>query len=213
MTVAPANPTVSNCYPFGTGASNQWPPYMGFIYQNVPAFQLKTGDVIAFDTGAVNPDADVQLQIELAATTANGGTSPALPFTTVVTNTQTPANPRGDTIVGNYEMRFMAQAPFNFAGGGLIIRFSNPSASYAMSTSCVPDLVHADPGDASGQFVERFFADADGLPPYSSSSDGDIGAFQLTIADVPQPVIKNKKCKKHKHRAATAKKKHCKKKK
>ena len=74
---------------------------MGFIYKNVPAFQLKTGDVLAFDLLAVN-NADIQLQIELAPTTTNGGDVPSLPFTTVVTNTQTPANPRGDTTLENF---------------------------------------------------------------------------------------------------------------
>src|SRR5262249_36222226 len=151
------------------------------------------GDVIAFDTNFVN-NVDVQLQVELAATTANGGETPALPYTTVVGNTETPANPRGDTTVGDFDLRFTAQAPFNFAGGGLIIRFSNPSASYQTDTTCTGDLVGAPATDPSGRFVERFYTDADGLPPYPGSDPNNIAAFQLTIADVPSQPVK-KKCK------------------
>jgi hypothetical protein len=218
LTIAPASPgTLYNAYPFGVGSSNQWPPYAGFVYKNVPAFQLKTGDSLAFDLGAMN-DADVQLEIALAATTVNGGDAPSQPFTTVVTNTQTPANPRGDTTVGNFELGFRAQAPFNFPGGGLIIRFSNSSPSYATDVSVTLDIVTATASDPSGNFVERFWSDPDGVPPYLMTGTGDIGGFQLTLADVPpippnQPtVVTKKKCKKHKHRTASAKK-HCKKKK
>jgi hypothetical protein len=222
VTIAPASPgPPDNSFPFGVGSSNQWPPFAGFIYKNVPAFQLKTGDSIGFDLGAMN-DADVQLQIDLAATTVNGGDAPSQPFTTVVANTQTPANPRGDTTVGNFELRFNAIGPFSFPGGGLIIRFSNPSPSFSTDTTGTLVLVPATASDSSGNFVKRFFADADGLPPYDNSGTDDIGGFQLTLADVPsspptqptQPVTK-KKCKKKKHKrsAESAKKKKCKKKK
>ena len=214
VTIAPAaTHPVNNCYPFGTGVSTEWPPFFGFVYKNIPAFQLKTGDSLAFDTATVN-SADVQVDIELAATTANGGDAPALPFTKVVTNTQTPANPRGDTTAGNFELTFTAQAPFSFPGGGLIIRFSNPSPSYATDLCDEGDLVSTNSSDPSGNFVKRFWTDSDGVPPYDNSEPDNIGGFRLTLADVPpsQPVAK-KKCKKHKkHRAASAKK-HCKKKK
>src|SRR4051812_31966465 len=98
------------CYPFGGFEGASWTPYMGFVYKDVPAFQLKTGDKLAFDLVAMN-DVDVQLKIELAPTTGNGGDTPSLPFTTVVTNTQTPTNPRGDTTLENYELGFTAEAP------------------------------------------------------------------------------------------------------
>jgi len=212
VTIAPANPTVDNSYPFGIGVTNQWPPHMGFVYQDIPAFQLNTGDVLAFDTAAFN-DVDVQLQIELAATTSNGGDAPALPFTTVVTNTQTPVNPRGDTTVGNFEMQFKAQAPFSFPGGGLIIRFSNPSAAYAMDTHGDFDLVAAMSDDPSGKFVERYTSDADGLPPYTNPGTAFIGGFQVRPPDVVpgSQLTTKRKCRKRKHRAASAKKR-CKKK-
>ena len=40
VTIAQANPnTGSNCYPFGQGSG--WTPYTGFIYKNVPPFELR----------------------------------------------------------------------------------------------------------------------------------------------------------------------------
>jgi hypothetical protein len=210
-----------NSFPFGVAAPNQWPPFMGFVYKNVPAFQLKTGDVLAFDLIVMN-DADIQLQIGLAPTTTNGGDAPTLPFTTVVTNTQTPANPRGDTTLENYELKFTAQAPFSFSGGGLIIRLSNPSASYATDMTQTAVLGGAVSTDASGFFVKRFYADSDGVPPYPNFDTNSLAGFRLTLADVPpsppvSPVttVKKKECRKHKkkHSASSAKKKHCKKKK
>jgi hypothetical protein len=74
---------------------------MGFIYKDIPAFNLAPGDTLAFDLGQLNTSA-VELDIELAATTLNGGDVPALPFVKVVSNTHTPLNPNGDTIVGDY---------------------------------------------------------------------------------------------------------------
>src|SRR3954464_4002828 len=99
VTVAPSAPSTSNCFPFG---ASYWTPYFGFVYKNLPSFQLKAGDVLAFDTGAPNSDADADVQIELAAT-ANGDDAPVQPYTAVVLNTETPANPRGDSTAGNFE--------------------------------------------------------------------------------------------------------------
>jgi hypothetical protein len=210
VTIAPSVPAVSNCFPFG---ASYWTPYFGFVYKNLPSFQLKAGDVLAFDTGAPNSDADADVQIELAAT-ANGDDAPVQPYTAVVLNTETPANPRGDSTAGNFELRYMLQAPFNFPGGGLIIRISNPSASFAVDNGhCDGALVHGDSSDPSGYFLERFYNDSDGVPPYDESDSQNIGGFQLTIADLPlSPPSHKKKCKKHKKHAASAKK-HCKKKK
>jgi len=178
LTVEPAEPDVGNCFPFGNGGSVGWVPFMGFIYQNVPPFQLQSGDTLAFDLGAVN-SADVMIQIEMASTTVNGGTIPELPFTTLVTNDQTPLNPNGDTVIGNFEMMFTVGAPFSFPGGGLIIRFSNPSLEYQQNTECDQVLVRADSTDSSGNFVIRFFGDSDGLPPYDDDGETNIGGFRI----------------------------------
>jgi hypothetical protein len=212
ITTAPAGPigSAANCFPFGSGndVSEQWTPFMGFVYKNVPPFQLRIGDTVGFDLGGVN-DADVQLDVAFAATTTNGGDVPAGGFTAVANNSQTPANPRGDTTAGNYELRFTAQAPFTFAGGGLIARFSNPSASYLLDTTCTPVAYRGiNSMDASGFFVERVFADADGTAPWDKSGDDSIVPIQLTLAP------HRKKCKKKKRkRSAEIAKKKCKKKK
>ena len=224
--VRPAMPaTGDNCYPFGLGGVDDetWTPFMGFIYKDVPPFQLKTGDKLAFDLAAMN-DVDVQLKIEFGRTTGNGGDTPSPPFTTVVTNTQTPTNPKGDATLENYELGFTAEAPFDFSGGGLIIRFSDPSANYLTDVSCDGVLGGAESSDPSGFFVERYFGDADGLTPYDHFGIGNIAGFRFTLADVPQPVppagpagqppAAKKKCKKkHKKRSAESAKKKCKKKK
>ena len=192
ITIFPNSPSVGNCFPFGTGhisgPGDTWTPFMGFIYRNIPPFKLVPGDVIAFDLGALN-SADVQLDIELAATTSNGGDLPVLPFVKIVSNTHTPLNPNGDTILGDFEMQFTVEAPFSFPGGGLIIRFSNPSAAYQTNTGCDQVLVHTDSSDTSGFFVARFFSDPDGVPPYLAEDTGDIGAFRVItsggIAHIP----------------------------
>jgi len=215
VNVNPADaPDEGNEFPFGRGDS--W-PQMGFVYKNIPPFNLKTGDTVAFDLGAQN-NVDIQLRIDMAATTVNGGDIPGA-YTTVVNNTQVPLNPRGNTVTGDYELQFTAQAPFSFPGGGLIIRFSNPGGAYATDIQQDPTLLNlANNTDSSGFFVKRFYHDADGLPPYDSSDTSAIGGFRLTLLDAtttptpPPPVVKKKKCKKHKKKhAASSAKKHCKK--
>jgi hypothetical protein len=179
VTVGPTGPAATgNCFPFGIG--NTWTPFAAFIYKNIPAFELKVGDTLAFDTNAVN-EADVQIDIALGAASSNGSDVHGQPFKTVISNTQTPANPRGDTVVGDYEMQFKAQAPFSFPGGGLIIRFANPSPTYATDATCTGNLVGATGADPSGLFVDRGFGDVDGSDPWISSDTTDIGAFRLTL--------------------------------
>lgn len=181
ITVFPDSPSVGNCFPFGSGGvtpGELWTPYMGFIYQNIPPFRLVPGDTIAFDLGMMN-GADVELDIELARASSNGSIDPEGPFTKVVSNAQTPLNPRGDDIVGDFEMQFTVQSTFNFNGGGLIVRFSNPSAAYQLYMQCDQVLVKADQSDASGFFVQRFYGDTDGLPPYDEQDGGAIGAIRI----------------------------------
>jgi len=187
LTIEPASPEVGNCFPFGDGGvfpDDPWTPYMGWTYQNVPAFQLRAGDILAFDLGMVN-SADVQLDIEMAVTDSNGSINPGGIFTKVVSNTQTPQNPNGDTIIGNFEMMFTAEQSFSFPGGGLNIRFSNPSAAYQLNMECDQVLVNAGSDDPSGYFLFRFFHDDDGLPPYDNEDDGSIGGFRITQVGPP----------------------------
>lgn len=143
----------------------------------MPAFNLQPGDILAFDLGRQN-ETDIQLDIAMAPTTVNGGTVEAGPFTTVVTNTQTPQNPRGDTTLGNFELRFTIEQPFSFPGGGLIILFSNPSASYAADNNPTYNLVAASTSDSSGYFT-ALFSDSNGVSPWDNLDPDDIGGFQI----------------------------------
>jgi Ca2+-binding RTX toxin-like protein len=178
-----------NCFPFGVG-NGAWNPYAGFVYKNVPAFDLKVGDTIAYDTAATNT-VDIQLDVDIARTTTNGGEVVAGGFTRVALNTQTPASSKGDTNAGNYDLRWQATTPFSFPGGGLIIRFSNPSATYFADSTCNGMLVGTGASDPSGFFVKRFYADADGLTPYTGQGVSAIGGFRVTTAD---PLPEEAKC-------------------
>jgi hypothetical protein len=188
VTVFPNNPNPSGGQAFPFGFGTVWPPHAAFIYQNVPSFELQAGDTLAFDLNAVN-NADIELDIALARTVSNGTIVNDGPFQQVVSNDQTPANPRGDTTVGNFELRFTAQAPFSFPGGGLIIRFSDPSPSYAADNVFTSDLVYANANDTSGFFVRRAIADADGVFPWPNSDTCCIGGFRVvtTTPSVPPP--------------------------
>jgi len=201
LTIEPAEPEVASCLAFGAGPGglgsgspgfDGTSPYMGFIYQNIPPFDLEIGDILSFDLGKEN-DFDVEMNIALAATTVNGGVDEAGLFTTVVTSLQTPTNPRGDTIIGNFEMQFVIGFPFSFPGGGLIIRFSNGSEAYRQDLTCsLPDGhdsqvgVVATSSDSSGFFVRAFWADDDGVAPWDpdpatvSLTQEIIGGFQIS---------------------------------
>jgi hypothetical protein len=219
VSVTPTSP-VAPIYGTPFGESETWAPSNVWVYKNVPAFNLKAGDTLAFDLTAQN-NVDIQLDIAMAPTTTNGGDLNATGFTQVVRNTQIPANPMGNTTTGDYELTFTAQAPFAFPGGGLLIRFGNPGGAFATDVNDPGSPVEgntAQPSDPSGQFVERIVRDADGVAPWTGDTylDGGIGGFRLNIADVPPApppptTPKKKKCKKKKHHRAFAAKK-CKKK-
>jgi len=185
ITIEPDTPNVYNCFPFGgdNDANDDFGPYMGFIYKNVPAFSMMPGDTIAFDTANIENNVAIELDIELAPTTVNGGNVAGTNFTKIVSNTQQAVDPNGNTILGDYELAFTAEAPFNFPGGGLIIRFSNESAAYALDDDCTQNLVNGEASDTSGFFVQRFYADADGLEPYERGESGTVGAFQLIVGE------------------------------
>jgi hypothetical protein len=215
VTVTPTSPTLTP-YTSPFGESQSWAAYMVWVYKNVPAFALKPGDTVAFDLSAQN-DVDIQLEIAMAAATTNGGNQNATPFTQIIPNTQTPSNPRGNTTFGDYELTFTATAPFNFSGGGLLIRFGSPGGAFATDPNDPGATVLANnalPTDPSGYFVERDVRDIDGSAPWTGDVylDG-IGGFRLNIADAPPAPpasapteTPKKKCKKKHKRAASAKK-------
>ena len=218
VTVTPTSPTMGvQVAPFG--ASDVWAAYIAWAYKNVPSFSLQPGSTVSFDLSSLN-NVDIQLQIDMAAATVNGGDQNAGSFTQVVPNTQVPANPRGNTVTGDYELTFTASAPFSFAGGGLLIRFGNPGGAFATDIDGIGSGVLQNDAlstDASGNFVARTLRDPDGVWPWTGDEYlGSIGGFRLNIADVPAPpattpTATRKQCKKkHKRAAVTAKK--CKKK-
>lgn len=193
VTIAPADtPGVGNCFPFGSVAGDgPWTPYFAFFYKDMPKFKLSRGDRIAFDLGARNvldPSADPRMEIAMARMAENGETDEAEPFKRVVTNKVTPRNPRGDTTIGNFELGYAIQSKFKFAGGGLGIRFSNPTAAYAADDTCDEVLVVTTDADASGFFVGRAIADPDGGFPWTNFDNGSLGGFRLQFA--PQTKIK-----------------------
>jgi Ca2+-binding RTX toxin-like protein len=75
---------------------------------------------------------------------------------------------------------------FDFAGGGLIIRVSNPSPTYAADNVFNSTLRGANATDPSGFFLKRSTTDPDGVAPWANSAGGNnIAAFRLTTADDP----------------------------
>ena len=115
-----SNTNVANCIPFG--CPDDYGPHMGFVYRDIAAFTLHAGDIIAFDTAGRNDQA-LRLDLSLAAASANGAiTADARGFTLV---SSLAPGVFGDTIVGNYDIAFVAHTTFHFAGGGLIVDFFN----------------------------------------------------------------------------------------
>jgi hypothetical protein len=182
ITIGAASPAVSNCFPFGGFlADGGWGPNFAFVYQNIPAFGLRAGDTVAFDLGFPN-DSDVRVDVAMAHTTGNGNDVNDGPFTTIASNSQTPSNPRGDDVVGNYELRWTASSSFDFPGGGLLIRFSNPAGPFATDATCDASNVEAGlAGDSSGFFVGRRYLDSDGQAPWENGDEGDIAQFRLIL--------------------------------
>jgi len=190
LTFGPTGPTsVSNTIPFGDN-NPSFGPTKGFIYRNIPAFSALPGDSIAFDLGAQN-NVDIQFEVALVATTTNGGTTNAGAFTTIAPNTQVPLNPRGDTVIGNYELQWTFTVPFTFAGGGLIVRFSNAGGAMATDMASNSTVVGFPATDAAGFWVNRFYADPDGVAPFSPSDTAVMGGFRLILRHTDLEVVSN----------------------
>jgi hypothetical protein len=212
VTAAPAAPGsgAANAFPFGRGDNfNQ----MGFIYKNIPPFSLKANDTIAFDLEAAN-DVPQQMDISLVATTVSGGDLPAGPFTKIVPNTVSPTG-TGNTVKGDFDLAYKVVTPFNFTGGGLIVKFSNPSAAFEADnvSQFVTQTLATTSLDPSGLFAHRFFQDPDGGAPWTGIEQDRILGFRVNIGDVPKKKCKKKKGKGKAAEPAAKKKKKCKKKK
>ncbi|HET8539503.1 MAG TPA: PKD domain-containing protein, partial [Anaeromyxobacter sp.] len=160
------SPIVGNCIPFGDNVSYG---FTGFIYRNIPPFELRPGDKIRFDLGSVN-GVDVRRTIFFARANVNParytyptgqGVRADGGWTQVVSETQTPANPRGNFEVGDFELTYTAEASFSFPGGGLIVGFQGaPPATY-FDGGCDQVLSRTVYDDASNLFYTRFFWKAD----------------------------------------------------
>ena len=122
------------------------------------------------------------MDIALSGTIFNGSSiEDTAGFTTVV-EAGTPADPDGNTTKGDFELAFDVESSFSFAGGGLIVRFV-PTGPYVGDADCTQVLMYGQGGDASGYFVERFFADTDGVYPWEDGDDSAIGEVRFTYAD------------------------------
>jgi hypothetical protein len=199
ITIAASSPGGGNCFPFGgfLADTGGWGPTMAFAYKNIPAFHLLPGDVVAFDLDTPN-DTDNRMDLAMARTTANGNDVNDGPFTTIATNAQTPANPRGDAVANDYELGWTASSAFDFPGGGLLIRFSNPASAFASDITCDATLVNGASTDPSGFFVERAFLDDDGASPWDTTDNSSIGQFRVTLNQPPNSftlgsVVRNKR--------------------
>ncbi|KMK68417.1 hypothetical protein [Puniceibacterium sp. IMCC21224] len=166
-----------NCIPFG--CPDSYGTHMGFIYQDIAAFSLSVGDIIAFDTMGVN-DYDLSLSLSLGATTTNGGTrvdsNGFLSLGTIAPST------RGDTIMGNFDIQFVATSAFSFAGGGLIVDFENTNGRVrdGASNSGGYNLVSSRNSDfTTGRYYSgRYVGDTS-----RGSSSSHVGDLRIITAD------------------------------
>ncbi len=120
-----------NCIPFG--CPDSFGSHMGFVYQNIAAFDLKVGDTIAFDlTGSTNLNFD----LALGSTLTNGGWNADISSFMTVSSI---SGSYGDGTLGTYDLVFEATQAFSFSGGGLIIDFfdrggSSGAGNFGMSS-------------------------------------------------------------------------------
>ncbi len=175
---------VGNCIPFGDDVDFG---FTGFIYRNVAAFTLAPGDTIAFDLGAKN-DRPIHRDIYLAAANKNPDRPEvvdgnvvtqdvrAVSWVQVVSVAQTPKNPKGNTTVGDFELRYTAEAGFVFAGGGLIVGVGSGTTD----DTCDQVMVTTTWKDRSSQFYARFCYKRD-LTLGPLDKRGDCGATAYFI--------------------------------
>lgn len=176
--------TVQYCVPFGAefSGSTLYGPDRGFVYKNLPAFELVPGSTLAFDLGHAN-DNPIEFDIGMTATTDNGGGTPAAALTKVVSNTQHATDPDGDDIVGNYELVFTVEQAFSFPGGGLIINFSNPGVNFVNDGTCGDGhVVSTTSSDPSDYFAWGYFRDQLIVGSSVGTRTAPIGGFIIDTA-------------------------------
>jgi hypothetical protein len=191
VNVVPSSPKVGNCVPF---ANNVDFGFSGFIYRNVPAFTIQQGVLIAFDLSGTN-DVDVRRDIYLSHTDVNpvpgNGNVRAVAWTKVVSDAQVPENPRGNTTVGDYELRYRAEQAFTFAGGGLAVGFGGSPPGAYRDTGCEQVGVHTSSTDTSNTFYGRFWSKPDrdtSVLNRGTFSNTFISGF-VAFVDITPPVV------------------------
>src|SRR5687768_3406530 len=202
VAVEPQSATlVNNCIPFG---SNIVLGFTGFIYRNVPAFTLSPGDKIAFDLGRLNGQ-DTRRDIYFSAASTNPARAVvsgsnlvsqnvrALQWVKVASETEIPLNPRGNTIVGDYELEYTAITSFSFGGGGFMIGFAAAPPATIVDGGCEQVLVHTTGFDVSNKFYTRFLGKSHldgGTLDSGSGSDLTqfIGGFRMIKVNQPPSV-------------------------
>jgi hypothetical protein len=189
--VPKATPGVGNCIPFGNNVDFG---FAGFIYRNVPAFTLKAGMRIAFDLGGTN-DVDVRRDIYVSPADHNPGPGAAnvraTTWTKLVSDSQTPENARGNTVVGDYELVYRVERGFVFNGGGLVVGFAASPPSAVADGGCQQVGVYTDINDPSGMFYARFWSRPHlytGILDTATWSRGFVAGLVLFI-DTDPPVV------------------------
>lgn len=153
--VPEGSPRVGNCIPFGNNTTSG---FSGFVYRDVPAFSMRPGTRFAFDLGGLN-DVDVRRNVYFAPTHEDpelGGVA-AVEWTQVVSEQQVPENPRGNTVVGDYELVYTSESDFSFGGGGLAVGFGAAPPGSHQDRGCEQVVVHTNRNDPSGHFYARFW--------------------------------------------------------
>ncbi len=182
ITLEGSNTAVSNCIPFG--CPDAYGPHMGFVYKDITPFSLSVGDTISFDLGRVN-DSELSFDLSLSATTTNGGMTPnAAGFTRVASLGN---GFYGDTTIGNYDLTFTIDTPFQFTGGGLIVDFLNTNGA-VHDISYEQNLVWSRDNPFA---VSRFYRGGiiGDLSDYDSSYIGNMQiSYSSDAAQVPEPL-------------------------
>ncbi|MGK0212130.1 MAG: hypothetical protein ACI9D4_002471, partial [Polaribacter sp.] len=146
VSIVPKSKTsVGNCIPFGSTSYKT----SGMVYKNIPAFTIRSGDKLKFDLGRTN-NVDIKRNIYIA--NLNSSNSVQGGWTKIVSNSQTPLNPKGNTIKGDYELTYTVDASFTHSGGRLAMAFNGTNDS-----GCDQVNVATTNSDSSGKFDFRFY--------------------------------------------------------
>ena len=183
LTITGPPDDVRNCIPFGCPG----PDFTGFIYRALPAFSVKPGDSIAFDTLAPN---NVELRFDIYIAPADPD-FPLVPLGfqdagkgfadlyTKIVDGNAGHDQFGNAVDGDFDLAYRLNAGFDFDGGGLIILLRAVGVTAGDlgvmdgDGKLIPptefNLRASDRSAGAGPtdyFVGRFYGDTNGLPEY-----------------------------------------------